>query len=294
MRPLSLPGRILVTGANGFMGKNAVELLGPNAIALPRTSLDITIPAEVERCLDETRPWAVLNAAALADVERAEADPELAWRINATAPGQLARACAARGIHLCHLSTDYVFGGRPDRRYEVNDPTSPVNHYGASKVEGERLVLLHHPQALVARTAWVFGRHSWGSAARALERLLQNKPTEAILDRFGHPSYVVDVIERCLELLVLGVPGIYHVVNQGPTSWYAFILRLAERLALPTELVRGVSHLELPPRAPRPVEVALQESPQRPGVDLPPLRAWQEAQDAWLRELVTIGMGQHR
>lgn len=290
MLPVSLPGPVMVTGAGGFVGRNAVARLGAAAISLPRTSLDLTVTAELERVLDEVRPWAVLNAAALADVERAQADPALAWAINATAPGHLAAACAARGIRLCHLSTDYVFGGRPTARYAVTDATAPVNHYGASKVEGERRVLEAHPHAIIARTAWVFGRYSWGSASRALQLLLHNRPVEAITDRFGHPSYVLDVIDRCLELLVLGVPGIYHVVNQGPTSWYAFTLRLAQRLTLPGELVQGVSHQALPPRAPRPVEVALDESPQRVGVELPSLRPWQEAQDAWLRELVKVGL----
>lgn len=290
---LSLPGPVLVTGARGFVGRNVVTALGDFARPYVHETVDITDRDDIELVLRTERPWAVINCAALADVDRSDREPELAWRVNGVGPGLLAEACAARDIRLLHVSTDYVFGaghtdGPLSQRYRVTDAPCPINHYGASKAEGEKRVLEAHPRAIIARIAWVFGPHGGGFAGQLPYRLARGERIEAIHDRQGHPTFVTDAVARMLSLLMLGVPGIYHVVNQGPTSWYAFAARLAERLGLPPDRVRPVSRLELPPRASRPVQVPLDEDPRRPGVPFPPLRPWQEAQDAWIRALVLV------
>lgn len=283
---VTLPGAVLVTGAGGFVGRNALEVLGRHALAFPHAALDITDRDQVRSVLETDRPWAVLNCAALADVDESERHPERAWHLNVVGAEVLAQTCAELGVRLLHFSTDYVFDGSLDRRYRVDDPTSPLNHYGATKAEAEKRVLAAHPQAIVARIAWVYGRYGKGFAGNLPYSLVRREKVEAIADRHGHPTYVVDAVERSVALLALGVPGIYHVMNQGPTSWYAFASRLNERLGLPPHLVIPVSHRHLPPRTIRPIHLAFDEDPRRPGVQFPPLRPWQEAQDAWIREMI--------
>lgn len=284
----TLPGPVLVTGAKGFLGRHLVHALGGQARAYGHESLDITSRPAIEHILRIEKPWAVINSAALADVDRCDREPARAWHINASGAASLAELCAALGIRLLHVSTDYVYDGTLDRRYRVTDPTEPLNHYGATKAEAEKAVLKAHPQAIIARVAWLFGPFGAGFAGQLPYQLARGETVQAIYDRLGHPTYVVDAAQRILALLGLGVPGIYHVVNQGPASWYAFASRLAERLGLPSTQVQSVSRLELPPRSPRPVQIRLEEDPRRPGVSFPPLRHWQEAQDAWLRTLVLM------
>jgi dTDP-4-dehydrorhamnose reductase len=170
------------------------------------------------------------------------------------------------------------------RAHRPGDPCAPVNRYGASKVEGERRVLEAHPAAMICRTAWVYGRGGKGFGCSLPIRLARGERVPAIADRFGHPTYVRDLVACILGLLEAGRPGIFHGVNGGTTSWYEFSRRLAERLGLPPGQVEAMPRDRLPPAAPRPHRIALID-PELDRLGLR-LRPWQEAQDAFLRELV--------
>ncbi len=280
-------GRILVTGAGGFVGRTVAERLGPRAIPSSRSDLDICQERQVETAIGRWRPSAVINAAAWADVERCERDPAGARRINALGPERLARVCARHGLPLVHISTDYVFGATGRDLYRLDSPPEPVNIYGATKAEGERRVLEAWPQAVVARTAWVYGSSGRGFGLRAARHLVAGRVLFAIMDRFGHPTWVVDLADRLIELAGRGHSGIHHVVNRGPTSWYRFSLRLARRLGAPDHRIAGISASALPSRvAPRPRRVVL-ETPATEDSDLhlAPLRHWEAAQDAFVEAL---------
>lgn len=292
MQAPTLPGTVLVTGAGGFIGRSALERFPEQTMGAPHAALDIRDVRQVEQMLEKLRPWGVLNCAAQASVDAAETRQDEAWRINADAPGILARACHARNIRFCHISTDYVFGKQEDQLYTPTSPPCPVNVYGRSKAAGEAQVLSQNPEALVVRVAWVFGANSQGSGTHLLRELLAGRPARALADRFGHPTFVLDALDRCMTLMAMpAAHGIHHAVNAGVTSWLVFALRLAERLELPTRQVVPISRHSLPPAAPRPVRVALQVDPTCSGVALPPLRPWQDAQDAFLRQLVRRGLG---
>ena len=284
-------GRILITGAGGFVGRSLVGALGPRAIPASHRDLDICLEQAVARALDRWTPQAVINAAAWADVERCERDLEGARRINALGPEFLARACARRGIALVHISTDYVFGARGLDCYRLDTPAEPVNVYGKTKAEGERRVLDAYPEAAVARTAWVYGTTGRGFGLRAARALRANRVLFAIMDRFGHPTWVEDLARCLIQLADFRMAGIHHAVNRGPTSWYRFSLRLARRLDVSSDRLVGISAKALPSWvAPRPRRVHL-ETPgfRTSSVYLDPLPDWETAQDAFVAAFLASG-----
>src|SRR5262249_24305632 len=142
-------------------------------VALDIDRMDLCDPAQVARELDARRPQLVINAAAYTAVDRAESERERAFAINATRAGNVARACAKRGIKVLHVSTDYVFDGTATRPYREDDPIAPLGVYGASKAEGERLVLA--AGATIVRTSWVFATRG-PSFAQTMLRLAAERP----------------------------------------------------------------------------------------------------------------------
>lgn len=146
---------ILVTGAGGQLGRELAQRLpATEAVCLTRAELDLTDAAALGAILARLRPRVVINAAAYTAVDRAETEREAAFAANADAPGLLARACAEAGAALLHVSTDYVFDGASRRPWREDDPTGPINVYGASKLAGEQAIQRALPRHIIVRTAW--------------------------------------------------------------------------------------------------------------------------------------------
>ena len=152
--------KIVVLGAGGMVGSSLVKLCldrGIEVIGVTRSEVDIRFLDQIRDCLDRTKPTHVINCAAYTDVDLAEEEKELAFAINAFGAENCAQASQERGVHLIHISTDYVFGSE-DRctPYVETDRCGPINVYGASKCEGERRVAAVHPHACIVRTSWVY------------------------------------------------------------------------------------------------------------------------------------------
>ncbi|MCA1805931.1 MAG: NAD(P)-dependent oxidoreductase, partial [Xanthomonadaceae bacterium] len=155
--------KVLVTGAAGQLGRELCLLLeeeGIDTIAISRRELDLTGPAQAvtEAIAGHQADW-VINCAAYTQVDKAESEPELAHAVNAVAAGAIARGVQAYGGRLLQVSTDFVFGGDQSSPYREEDAVKPLGVYGASKLAGERAVREVLPEALILRTAWVYGEH---------------------------------------------------------------------------------------------------------------------------------------
>ena len=224
---------LLVTGAGGLVGA-AVARQAPEATALDHSALDITDPRAVAAALDRWRPDAVINAAARADVDGADRDPEAAFAVNDRGVGVLARACAERGVRLVHPSTDYVLTG-PDRGGRLTEatPPDPRSTYARSKRAGEQRVLAH--DGVVVRVQWVYHPGGRGFFTAALRRLAAGRPVRLVTDQAGVPSpadWVADGLLRCARG---GPTGLFHLAPDGETTAQGWILTAARHLGLSTD-----------------------------------------------------------
>lgn len=211
----ALPSRSLIVGAGGQLGRALTAAL-PGARALSSTDLDIG-SSEAVAGLDLSDVDVVFNAAAYTAVDRAESDRAAAWRVNAAGVANLARAAAAAGAGLVHVSTEYVFDGTSRGPIPVDAPLSPLNVYGASKAAGE-LVAATVPRHWVVRTSWVVG--DGGNFVRTMRRLAERGAEPSVVDdQYGRPTFADD-LATALVALVEHTPGIYHLTNGGePLSW---------------------------------------------------------------------------
>lgn len=225
-RRRAMPLKVLVTGANGQLGRELMDRAGPAGFApvgLGHGELDIADRAAVERAVANVDPDLVVNAAAYTAVDQAESEPERAYAINAEGPRHLARACAAAKVPLIHVSTDYVFDGAQARPYREDDPARPLSVYGESKRAGERHVLESGAEALVVRTSGVLGRG--GSAQKGgsfVDRILAQaragKPLRVVADQRFSPTAASDLAGALLALVGLRARGVVHVTNEGSCS----------------------------------------------------------------------------
>jgi len=212
--------RILLTGAGGQLGRALqVALERHQLIALERRELDITDPAAVREALRRHRPELVLNAAAYTRVDGAESEPEAAFAVNAEGPRHLAKASAAGGIALLHMSTDYVFDGTANCPYDESAPANPRSVYGASKLAGEQAVREHNPRHLIVRTAWLY--HTVGhNFPTTMLALAGRGEVRVVDDQRGSPTYAPHLTAAIARLIESGAAGIYHLAGtrHGPGS----------------------------------------------------------------------------
>ncbi|MBP0494242.1 dTDP-4-dehydrorhamnose reductase [Roseomonas indoligenes] len=225
--------RVLIAGRTGQLARALQDRLprdGHGVIALGRPELDLGDPAGIARTVDAAAPDAVVNAAAYTAVDRAEAEPEPAFAINAEGAGRLARAAADRDIPFVQVSTDYVFGGDGGAPLDEAAPTGPLNVYGRSKLAGEAAVLAAHPRSLVLRAAWVCGPHGSNFLRTMLRLGAEREQLSVVSDQLGAPTFaedLADAIARLLPALAArpaGDPGfgIFHLTGWPHTSWHGF------------------------------------------------------------------------
>jgi len=236
---------VLISGATGTLGRAFAMACMKRNIAyrlLARESMDIADPASVTAAIKRWKPWAIINASGYVRIDDAESDVERCLRENATGPAILASQCAAAGVRLVTFSSDQVFNGIATQPWVESDLPSPVNVYGQSKALAEREVLSLHPQALVVRTSAFFG--PWDShnfVVRALAALAEGEAFEAADDVRISPTYVPDLVDVSLDLLIDGEAGLWHLANLGDVSWAELAARAAHVAGVATTTLRGVT-----------------------------------------------------
>jgi dTDP-4-dehydrorhamnose reductase len=276
MRP-----KILVTGANGQLGKEIRQLEGKykgfEFVFLSREDMPIHHPELVRQVFEAYQPSYCINCAAYTAVDRAETESDLAFQVNAEAVGVLAAVCAARNCRLIHISTDYVFDGTGSKPYLPGDPTNPQSVYGASKLEGEKQAQQLNPDCIIIRTSWVYSEFGKNFVKTMLKLMKERPEISVVNDQTGSPTYAADLAEAILTIISgsVWIPGVYHYSNQGIITWFDFAVAIRDRAGL-TTTIHPIPSSAYPTPARRPGYSVLDLSAIRDTFRLT-IRNWEDA-----------------
>lgn len=231
--------KVLVTGANGMLGQDLCPILKDNGYEVIPTdvdTLDITDLSIVEKVLSEQKPDILIHCAAYTNVDKAEEDYQTAHKINALGTENLARVCGENDITMVYISTDYVFGGKKDKKYKPTDETEPLNNYGLTKLEGEQAVRKFCKKYYITRTAWLYGIHG-KNFVETMISLADKSELKVVDDQVGCPTWTVELCNGIIKLLSGKAYGTYHVCGNGETSWYGFAKEIFNLAGLKVNLV---------------------------------------------------------
>jgi dTDP-4-dehydrorhamnose reductase len=247
---------VLITGGRGTLGYAFARICEARGIpnhVLSRAELDIANRDSIHRALFELQPWAIINTAGYVRVDDAEVDCERCFRENTLGPELLGSECADRDIQLLTFSSDLVFNGLNSRPYSEGHEVDPLNQYGLSKAEAERRVLNRMPAALVVRTSAFFGPwDQYNFIYAALRSLAASREFRAAEDVFISPTYVPDLVNASLDLLIDRESGIWHLANPGEVSWATLAHKAAQLASISTRSLQPCSMTELNLAARRP------------------------------------------
>ena len=247
--------KILITGANGMLAKSVKERLkkGNELICTDVSELDITNKDQVLEFVQDLKPEYIINCAAYTAVDKAEEVYDLADKINGDGPANLALASKLVDATLVHISTDYVFNGDLDvsKSYVEDDAVGPVTVYGKTKLHGEQGVKDNTDKYYIFRTAWLYG--DGNNFVRTMLNLAKNHDEVSVVsDQHGSPTYAEDLADIIGQAIEKKIPyGLYHVTNQGFTTWYEFTKKIYELSDITTK-VKPVTSEEFVRPAKRP------------------------------------------
>ena len=259
---------ILVFGGNGQLGQELIRASAARAmplVALARGDADITDRAAVGAAMASHGPSLVVNAAGYTKVDLAETEIEAARQANEVGPAILAAACAATGVPLIHISTDYVFDGNKRGPYVEGDPIAPINSYGRSKAAGERMVCETTPLHVIIRTSWIYGEFGQNFLKTVLRLAATRDELRIVADQRGCPTSTPDLAGAILAITpqLLGgdkIWGTYHFAGSGVTTWHGFASRVVAAQAPLTgraPRVTAITAAEFPTPARRPANSEL-------------------------------------
>lgn len=264
--------RVLLTGADGQLGKAVQRVAASNGIelaGLTRGDLDITDMRRVAEMVRHHAPTHIINAAAYTAVDQAESDSALAYAVNRDGAANLAEAGFVNGSRLLHVSTDFVFDGEQPRPYTPEDTPNPVNVYGASKLAGERAVIeATRGEAFIVRTAWVYSLDGRNFLNTMLRLMRERDELRVIEDQVGTPTSTHSLAAVLVSAVNNDLSGIHHWTDAGIASWYDFAVAIADeacKVGLLEErpIIRPVPTAEFPTAAKRPVSSTLDKSALR-------------------------------
>jgi len=220
--------KILVIGAGGQLGqclKTVAERRGINDIVFPaEQDANILNESGLNDLLAKEKPAYVINCAAYTAVDKAEDEVELAKAINETGAGYLASACLVNGATLIHVSTDFVFEGNEVKLLKEDDEAKPINVYGVTKLDGEKVVVSELPAHFIVRTSWLYSEYANNFVKTMLKLGAERDELNIIADQVGTPTYAIDLANAIFDIISSSSAtyGIYHYSNEGVTSWFDF------------------------------------------------------------------------
>ncbi|MEP7080309.1 MAG: family 1 glycosylhydrolase [Ginsengibacter sp.] len=263
---------ILILGGNGTLGsafRKICDRRNIPFISLARPQFDITQKENIEKAIDDFKPWAVINTTGFVKVDEAETNREICRALNTESVKELADACNRKGIQLMTFSSDLVFDGEKKFPYLEQDEVAPLNYYGYTKACGEKLALENFPQSLIIRTSSFFGPWDHYNFAHYILEKLQNDQTTFVVDNITvSPTYVPHLVDAALDLLIDRGIGIWHLCNDGKILWTDFARELANHNGFANKNVIPKNQQEMNWKAIRPVYSALESGK---GIKLPSL-----------------------
>lgn len=263
--------KLIVTGTQGQVALSLIErgrVAGVDIEAIGRPELDLADPDSIAHCFADARADVVVNAAAYTAVDKAEAEEELATRVNGAGAGLVAEAAQRIGAPLIHISTDYVFDGSLDRPYREDDPVGPIGAYGRSKLAGEVAVAAAQPDHVILRTAWVYSPFG-ANFVKTMLRLGETRPQiNVVADQRGGPTSALDIADAVIAVARrrlerpadTSLNGIFHLSGTGEASWAEFaraIFDEAEKYGRPHVEVVPIATSQYPTPARRPANSRL-------------------------------------
>ena len=245
--------KILITGSNGMLGHDLIEVLKDKHELLLTTSktLDITDGDSVMDFIVKSNPDIVINSAAYTDVDGCESNPDLAYNVNGEGVKNLALACREVDCPLVHISTDYVFNGQNDRPWVEDDEIGPISIYGKSKLKGEEHIKEILEKYFIVRTAWLYGVNGRNFPRTMLELAQNHSEITVVYDEVGTPTYTPDLAKGISELIETDYYGTYHLTNSGNCSWCEFARYIFEVADVDVNVI-PVTASEFARPAPRP------------------------------------------
>jgi dTDP-4-dehydrorhamnose reductase len=265
--------RLMVSGASGMLGHDVMRAgrrAGHELAGLAHGELDVADGEAVERTVARVRPEAIVNCAAWTDVDGAETHARQAHAVNADGAGNLARAAAAAGVPLVHVSTDYVFSGEAlrdargaPRPYVESDPTGPRSVYGQSKLAGEHQVLAASAAHTIVRSSWLFGVDGHNFVATMLRLAGEQRaggsegaaspprPLRVVSDQTGCPTWTGHLAPALVGLIEREIRGVVHLAGSGQVSWHGFAREIFRQAELDC-LLEAATSAQLARPAPRP------------------------------------------
>jgi dTDP-4-dehydrorhamnose reductase len=289
--------KVLLIGAKGQVGQElqvTLPSLG-EVISIGREELDLTNSEKIGQLIREIHPDYLVNASAYTAVDKAEIEPDLAYSINSTAPKIMAEAAEKIKAKFLHISTDYVFDGRKNTPYLETDLTNPLGVYGQSKLRGEEEIKTVNSQAIILRTAWVYGSYGKSNFVKTMLRLgKEREELKVVVDQLGSPTWSKDIAAAITHLLINvdNPTGIYNFTNSGVASWFDLTKAIFEEakisgIPLKIQRVIPITTAEYPTPAVRPAYSVLsgQKISQQLGY-IPPY--WRDSLKAMLNQLFNL------
>lgn len=224
--------KILVTGANGMLGKDLCPLLEAKGHEVIKTDIDdlnIRNKPLVMDFVKKHKPDLIIHGAAYTAVDKAEEEKELAYEVNYHGTKNIAKASKEVGAKIVYISTDYVFDGTKKTPYTPQDKPNPQNIYGFTKLEGELAVQDENPNHYIVRTSWLYGKHGKNFVETMIMLAEKNPKLKVVADQFGCPTYTVALANAIIKIIEDNSKyGIYHICGGGETNWYNFAKKILE------------------------------------------------------------------
>lgn len=278
--------KILVTGVNGQLGNDVVRVgkeAGLDILGIGRSELNLALEKEVQKYIDNLKPYAIIHCAAYTAVDKAEDDRELCWKTNVEGTKYLAQAAKSVGAKFLFVSTDYVFDGKGEKPFLETDAPNPIGFYGLTKFEGEKQVRNILDKHFIVRISWVFGVNGNNFIKTMLKLSESRKEINVVGDQIGSPSYTYDLAQIFLKMVQGEAYGIYHATNEGYCNWAEFAVEIFKQANIEIK-VNSISTEEYPTRAVRPKNSRMsKKNLMKNGFYLLP--PWQDAVGRYLKEL---------